>query len=232
MTPGTRDSEPGTQNLQPGTRILWVASEGLTRAAVPALACVVLFLAGWNTAGSVMAAVVAAVLLFFRDPERPIDAADGQVLSAADGRVVGVDRVREDRYLKSDCLRISVFMSIFNVHINRIPVDGKVVEANHVPGGFRMAHLDDVGAENERTEVLIEDSGDRRTLMVQVAGLVARRIVCRAAPGMEVKRGQRFGLICFGSRVDLYLPSVMEPKVRIGDRVRAGLSVVAEFPSP
>ncbi|UCF30671.1 MAG: phosphatidylserine decarboxylase family protein [bacterium] len=208
-----------------------IANEGLIRAAFPGVACVVLFLAGWNAPGTVMAAVTVAVLLFFRDPERAITADAGQILSPADGRVVAVDRPREDRYLGTDSLRVSVFMSIFNVHINRIPCDGKVLEVNHVPGGFRMAHLDDVGAENERMEVLLEDPGGRRSLMVQVAGLVARRIICRVAPGTDVGRGERYGLICFGSRVDLYLSSEAEARVRIGDRVRAGLSVVAELPA-
>ena len=206
-----------------------MAPEGVIPAAIPAVGCAILFLVGWNMAGTFMAAAVVAVLLFFRDPERVIEAEEGQILSPADGKIVAVDRRRLDRYLESDCLRISVFMSIFNVHVNRIPADGKVIGVNHIQGGFRMAHLDDVSAENERTEILLEDDQGRRSLLVQVAGLVARRIVCRILPGEEVRRGQRFGLICFGSRVDLYLPLETEARVGVGDMVRAGLSVIAEL---
>jgi phosphatidylserine decarboxylase len=119
-------------------------------------------------------------------------------------------------------------MNVLNVHINRIPVDGKVLTVRHIPGGFVMAHLEDAAVSNERTEVLIEDDEGRHYLMVQIAGLVARRIICRLRKGDEVKAGQRFGLICFGSRVDLYMPRDVSVLVSVGDRVRAGLSVMAK----
>jgi phosphatidylserine decarboxylase len=108
-------------------------------------------------------------------------------------------------------------------------MDARVIAVKHVQGGFAMAHLDDAGTVNERTEILLEDVSGRKSLLVQVAGLVARRIICRLSEGDDVVRGSRFGLICFGSRVDLYLPAHAQPRVGIGSRVRAGQSVLARM---
>ena len=204
-----------------------VAREGIPHITIPALIALALFLIGFPVGGAVAAAVTVAVALFFRDPERAHSAEPGDILSPADGRVVAADRVEEDRHLGGEALRISVFMSVFNVHINRVPMDAKVLTVKHVRGGFAMAHLDDAGLINERTEIVLEDSTGEKSLMVQVAGLVARRIICRVREGEDVRRGSRFGLICFGSRVDLYLPPEIRPVVEVGDRVRAGRSVLA-----
>ena len=204
-----------------------VAREGIPHISIAAVLAAVLMVTGLPGAGAATAAVSVAVALFFRDPERRCTASPGEILSPADGRIVAVDRVREDRYLDSESLRISVFMSIFNVHINRVPMDSTVVDVKHVQGGFAMAHLDDAGLINERTEILLQDQSGRKSLLVQVAGLVARRIVCRLKAGDEITRGSRFGLICFGSRVDLYLPPEAKVNVAIGNRVRAGQSVLA-----
>ena len=206
-----------------------VAREGVWHISIPLSVAIVLFILGYLVAGAFAAAAAVASALFFRDPERSNSARPGDILSPADGRIVAVDRVEEDRYLDSEALRISVFMSIFNVHVNRIPMDAKVISVKHVPGGFAMAHLDDAGTINERTEILLEDGSGRKSLLVQVAGLVARRIVCRLSAGDSVIRGNRFGLICFGSRVDLYLPAAAVPGVEIGNRVRAGQSVLASM---
>jgi len=206
-----------------------VAKEGLLHISIPSILAVVLFLMGFPVGGAVAGTVAVAVALFFRDPERANSAVPGDILSPADGRIVAVDRVVENRYLGDGVLRISVFMSIFNVHVNRIPMDARVVTVKHVAGGFAMAHLDDAGIINERTEILLEDGSGRRSLMVQVAGLVARRIICRLSEGDDVVRGNRFGLICFGSRVDLYLPVEAQPRVEIGARVRAGQSLLAQM---
>ena len=204
-----------------------MAREAIKPVGILAVLAVVLGALGLAWAAWVLAAAALAVGLFFRDPPRAVVAMPSQVLSPADGRIVAVDRRREDRFLKGEALRISVFMSVFNVHINRVPFDCRVLEARHVSGGFAMAHLDEVGLENERTEILLQDERGGRSLMVQVAGLVARRIICRLEPGDEVKAGSRFGLICFGSRVDLYLPPDAIPSVSVGDRVRGGLTVLA-----
>lgn len=206
-----------------------VAKEGIPHISVPFFLALALFLAGFPRAGAVAGVITLAVALFFRDPERVNAAAPGEILSPADGRIVAVDQVREDRYLGGEALRISVFMSIFNVHINRMPMDASVVSIKHVEGGFAMAHLDDAGTVNERTEILLSDHGGRKSLLVQVAGLVARRIICRLSEGDDVARGSRFGLICFGSRVDLYLPLEAQAQVALGTRVRAGRSVLARL---
>jgi len=205
-----------------------VAKEGIPHISIPSILAVVLFLLGFPGGGAVVGTVAVAVALFFRDPERVDSAVPGDVLSPADGRIVAVDRV-EDNRLGGEALRISVFMSIFNVHVNRIPMDARVVSVKHVSGGFAMAHLDAAGVINERTEIFLEDGSGRKSLLVQVAGLVARRIICRLNEGEEVIRGNRFGLICFGSRVDLYLPAEAQPMVEIGARVRAGQSVLAQM---
>jgi phosphatidylserine decarboxylase len=206
-----------------------VAREGIPHISIPTVLAVVLFFLGYPVGGAVFGVVAIAVALFFRDPERTHSAVPGDVLSPADGRIVAVDRVEENRHLGDEALRISVFMSVFNVHVNRIPMDARVVTVKHVPGGFAMAHLDAAGVINERTEILLSDGSGRKSLMVQVAGLVARRIICRLREGDDVGRGNRFGLICFGSRVDLYLPAHAQPIVEIGTRVRAGQSVLAQM---
>ena len=209
-----------------GRRFLRVAAEGFVPGALSLAAAGILFALGFSTAGVVLLLTSFGILLFFRDPNRVVDGEDGEILSAADGKVIAVEHVVENRYLNADTLRISVFMSIFNVHINRAPVDGRVVEVKHINGGFKMAHLDAASLENERTEILLEDGSGRRSLMVQIAGLVARRIICRLQPGDQVNSGSRIGLICFGSRVDLYLPPETVPVVKAGEKVRAGLSVL------
>ncbi len=207
-------------------RVPLIASEGLIPTLIPAAFSIVLLVAGINGLSLLLAASAVGIALFFRDPVRTVYAGDSDIVSPADGRVVAIDRREEKKHLGGNSLRISVFMSIFNVHINRIPADGRVVEVNHISGGFKMAHLEEAGLENERTEIVLEDEKGRRSIMVQVAGLVARRIICRLAPGDHVKAGQRFGLICFGSRVDVYLPPETEPTVSVGEKVKAGISVI------
>lgn len=205
-----------------------IAREGLLVAAVPGTLTVLLMFFGNVWVMLPGAAVTLAIVLFFRDPVRKPRAVEGEILCAADGRVVAVDG--EPSHKAGEWgLRISVFMSVLNVHINRIPVDAKVLKVHHIPGGFAMAHLEEAGLNNERTEILLEDGKGRKYLMVQVAGLVARRIICRLVEGDKVRIGQKFGLICFGSRVDLYLPPGVNPCVRVGDRVKAGRSVLARM---
>jgi phosphatidylserine decarboxylase len=206
-----------------------VAREGFAFAVGPAAVSVLLLFSGQVALGTAAGAVALAVLLFFRDPVRVASAQEGDIISPADGRIVAVDTDEEKRFLGGQAMRISVFMNVFNVHINRIPADGTVLSVRHVPGGFAMAHINDAGVINERTEIHMEDRQGRQSLMVQVAGLVARRIICRLEPGDEVKRGDRFGLICFGSRVDLYLPVEAIAGVQVGDKVTAGKTVLARM---
>lgn len=167
---------------------------------------------------------VAFCFYFFRDPERTPPADERSVVSPADGRIIAI---APDRALDAPATRVSIFMSPLDVHVNRNPVSGVVQQVRHTAGKFRAAFADKASLDNERNALVIEGGG-RRYLMVQIAGALARRIVCHVGPGDRVQRGARFGMIMFGSRVDLYLPPGVEPVVRKGDRVRAGSSVIAE----
>ena len=171
----------------------------------------------WAAApGLLLAAFVA---FFFRDPKRTAPAADGLVVSPADGRVTTVERTPEGA-------RVSIFLSLFNCHINRSPVSGVVLSARHTPGGFRPAWDPRAGHENERNHLVIRaEDGDYG--VTQIAGILARRIVCSKRAGEAVRRGDRLGLIQFGSRTDLILPAGVEPAVQVGERVRGAVTVVA-----
>jgi len=167
------------------------------------------------------------ILQFFRDPPRTIPQQPNAVLSPADGRIVSVGNVR-DPYLDRDALKISVFMNVFNVHSNRSPVDGEVKSRWYHAGGFLNAALDKSSLENERNALHIARADGVDIVCVQIAGLIARRILCYVGTGDRLKRGQRFGFIRFGSRVDVYLPPKATPKVAVGDAVYATATVLAE----
>ena len=205
---------------------------------------------GWPfIAGSVLLAVVANVLWgwapalpldivaifviqFFRDPPRQVPTDPHAVLSPADGRIVKVEKAF-DPYAGRDALLISVFMNVFNVHSNRFSVDGTVRQVNYFPGLFVNADLDKASTENERNAVVIDAqvAGQAHTVtLVQVAGLIARRILCYVQPGEALHKGQRYGFIRFGSRVDVYLPLTAQPKVAPGDKVSATTTILAQLP--
>ena len=169
------------------------------------------------------------VLQFFRDPARPIPQGEKLVLSPADGRIVAIVPSR-DPWLERDALKISVFMNVFNVHSNRSPVDGTVVKRWYHPGQFVNAALDKASTENERNALHIRSATQHDITCVQVAGLIARRILCYVEANAVLARGQRYGFIRFGSRVDLYLPLDTRVKVVIGEKVSATSTVLAELP--
>ncbi|WP_028310350.1 phosphatidylserine decarboxylase [Derxia gummosa] len=191
------------------------------------VALVVSFLAGFLVALPVWIVFV-FVLQFFRDPPRPIPAEPGAILSPADGRIVAVEKVR-DPYADRDALKISVFMNVFNVHSNRAPVDGTIRAVKYFPGKFVNADLDKASTENERNAVVLDTAGGKTVTFVQVAGLIARRILCYVTAGDTLSRGQRYGFIRFGSRVDVYLPTDARPAVVIGDKVSATTTILARF---
>jgi phosphatidylserine decarboxylase len=168
------------------------------------------------------------VLQFFRDPAREVPGDAKSVLSPADGRIVAIQPVR-DPWLDRDALKISVFMNVFNVHSNRSPVDGVVKRRWYNPGKFINADLDKASTENERNALHIRTAEGHDVTCVQVAGLIARRILCYVEPGASLARGERYGFIRFGSRVDLYLPTDVRIKVTIGDKVRATSTILAEL---
>ena len=169
------------------------------------------------------------VVQFFRDPPRQGSTAANAVLSPADGRIVVIAEV-DDPYAERRALKISVFMNVFNVHSNRSPVDGTVKKVTYFPGKFFNAALDKASLENERNAMIIETTQGHTVTAVQVAGLVAKRILCYAKVGQTLGRGERYGFIRFGSRVDVYLPLGARPRVSIGDRVSATTTVLAELP--
>lgn len=173
--------------------------------------------------------VVAFMIQFFRDPPRAIPHDPAAVLSPADGRVVSVERAR-DPYLDRDALKISVFMNVFNAHSNRSPVDGEVRKTWYFPGSFLNAELAKASLENERSVLWIKTPQDVDVTCVQVAGLIARRILCYAQSGQTLARGQRYGFIRFGSRVDVYLPPNATPRAAVGDKVYATASILANLP--
>jgi len=168
------------------------------------------------------------VLQFFRDPPREVPANQNAILAPADGRIVAVEKT-QDPYLDREALKISVFMNVFNVHSNRSPVDGEVRNKWYFPGKFINADLPKASLENERNALWIKTDHGADVTCVQVAGLIAKRILCHVSPGDHLARGQRFGFIRFGSRVDVYLPLDAKVNVNIGDKVSATLTVLAEF---
>ena len=168
------------------------------------------------------------VLQFFRDPARVIPQDPNAVLSPADGRIVVVGKAH-DPYANREALKISVFMNVFNVHSNRAPVDGKIEKVDYFPGQFVNADLDKASTENERNALVITAANGATVSCVQVAGLIARRILCYVDAGDVLARGQRYGFIRFGSRVDVYLPLSAQPKVAVGDKVSATETVLAQF---
>ncbi|MEN8199191.1 MAG: phosphatidylserine decarboxylase family protein [Thermodesulfobacteriota bacterium] len=167
------------------------------------------------------------VLAFFRDPERMSDAPADQLISPADGKIILIEEQFDDIYLQQQVIKISIFMNVFNVHVNRIPMDGQIEAIRYQPGKFYSADSEKGGLYNEKCGVIMQSEGGNPMVMVQVAGLIARRIVNWLEVGDKMKRGERFGLIRFGSRVDLYLPVTASPMVKIGQKVRAGETGIA-----
>lgn len=168
------------------------------------------------------------VFYFFRNPERTAPADSTAVIAPADGTVIVVERVPETP-LGAPALKISIFMSVFNVHVNRVPFNGKVIDTFHHAGKFFDARDGRASCENERNGIILEIAGGARIAFVQIAGLVARRIISYPLIGDMLVRGERYGLIRFGSRLDVYLPSDTEPLVKIGDKTLAGETVLARI---
>jgi phosphatidylserine decarboxylase len=192
-----------------------------------AAALVVGWLAGWWWSAPLWL-VVLFIIQFFRDPPRSVPGDERTVVAPADGRIVAVESI-EDPYLKRRAVKLSVFMNVFNVHSNRSPVDGVVKEAWYSAGSFINADLDKASLENERNALWLRMDAGPDVTCVQIAGLIARRILCYVKPGDRLHRGDRFGFIRFGSRVDVYLPDGARVRVELGQKVYAGATVVAEL---
>jgi len=206
-----------------------IAREGWLFLAISAVVALLLTLGQLWIPAALAWLVALFILQFFRDPARAVPTQANAVLSPADGRIVKVERSR-DPYLDREALKISVFMNVFNVHSNRSPVDGTVVDAWYHAGRFVNAALDKASLENERNALHLRTPGGDDVTCVQIAGLIARRILCYVKPGDVLARGQRYGFIRFGSRVDVYLTPAATPRVAVGDTVYATTTIVAELP--
>jgi phosphatidylserine decarboxylase len=207
-----------------------IAPEGLPYAAGLVIVALILFAFGWSRVGILVMILASAIAAFFRDPERNFMTPPDAILSAADGKVTEVSEgpLPGDQS-GAQFHRVSVFMSPLDVHVNRSPVTGEVVGVTHTSGEFRAAFRDDANEHNERNLITFADATGRRYAIIQIAGYLARRIVCRVRPHDAVVRGQRLGLIMFGSRVDHFLPAGYRVTVRTGDRVSAGISVIGDL---
>jgi phosphatidylserine decarboxylase len=208
--------------------MLPIASEGWGFILVPLALAGFLAWAGWIKVGLLFGAVAVFMACFFRDPERAVPAIPGAILAPADGRVVDVRAGVDDPFIGA-AQAMSIFLSPLDVHINRSPLAGLVVDVAYRPGAKVAAYRRDASDRNERTTIAIQGEAGR-VVVRQIAGVLARRIVCRVRPGDKLAAGERFGLIKFGSRTDLIVPAAVRLRVRQGDRVRAGETVVGVLP--
>lgn len=186
----------------------------------------------WSPLGWIAAGLTVWTYYFFRDPKRAVPDARGLIVSPADGVISLIEQAAPPPELglpDTPLLRVSVFMSVFNCHVNRAPIAGRLVKMAYRPGKFLNASLDKASADNERNSLLFDIEGGQKLVVVQIAGLVARRIVPFVAEGETLRTGQRFGLIRFGSRLDVYLPEGVEPLVCLGQTMVAGETVMAEL---
>jgi phosphatidylserine decarboxylase len=218
-----------TKSDLPNRTALPIASAAYALIIAAAFVTAVLALLGLTTLTLIALVITFCICGFFRDPDRIIPAEKGLVVSPADGKVILADTIDKGPFVSGQAMKISIFMSVFNVHVNRIPYDGRVKEIDYYPGKFFSANIDKASLQNEHNAVLVEMDNSKPLCVVQVAGLIARRIICNIQPGDHVLRGQRFGLICFGSRLDVYLPPDIKLRVAVGDKVKAGTSILGQF---
>jgi phosphatidylserine decarboxylase len=203
-----------------------IAKQGFVYIAVLAALFLASALAGWNFVAFISLLGTILVVNFFRDPERSVPADPSAVVAPADGKIVFTGKVVEDRFIRCETLKISIFMNIFNVHVNRVPLSGEVTNIHYEKGKFFPANVDKASRDNEHNAVVLRVRGGDVMAFVQIAGIIARRIDCWVKPGDRVERGERFGMIRFGSRVDLYVPPTWRLAVATGQHVKAGESIV------
>ncbi len=206
-----------------------IAPEGLPFVVGAAAPAALARLLGWRKTAMAFGVLACFTGWFFRNPPRTPPRGDDLILASGDGEVIAIQKEFEPRYLKEESIRVSIFLNIFDVHINRMPCAGTVVDMAYQPGRFLDAGGQDATVHNEQNALMIETPSKKKVLCVQVAGLVARRIVCWVQPGDAAVAGERFGLIRFGSRMDTYFDVESRVRVRVGDRVKGGESILAEF---
>ena len=176
-----------------------------------------------------MLAATICICCFFRDPDRVIPNVDDAVVSPADGKVIVITKLEKTPFYEGPCTKISIFMTVLNVHVNRMVAAGNISDIAYYPGKFYSADKPKASLENEHNAVFLKTDSGKTVCVVQIAGLIARRIICMVQKGDQLKRGQRFGLICFGSRLDVYLPEDFQVNVSVGDKVRAGASILGKL---
>jgi phosphatidylserine decarboxylase len=208
-----------------------IVREGLPFVGVLGSSAVIAGLVGWAVPAAVLVGVTAFTAWFFRNPHRVSPDLAQAVVAPGDGRVVDIAEEYEPRYLKQRAIRVSIFLNIFDVPVNRIPCTGLVEDVVYQPGRFVAANRPEATLHNEQNALMIRAASGVKLLCIQVAGLLARRIVCWVTPGETVRQGERFGLIKFGSRMDLYLPAESRLQVSVGDRVKGGETIIGELSS-
>ncbi len=220
--------EQNTSHIEPTT--FPIAREGYPFIFASAFTTAVLALLGLTVLTLFFLVLTFFICFFFRDPDRVAPRDSAAIVSPADGKVITVGEVETTPFDDQRMLKISIFMSIFNVHVNRIPFDGEVEDIVYHPGKFFSANLDKASKENEHNAIKIRTGDNRSFWVVQIAGLIARRIICKIGKGDKVSKGDRFGLICFGSRLDVYLPTDAKIEVSEGKVVRAGETILGYMP--
>ena len=206
-----------------------IAKQGFVYIAVLAALFLASTLAGWKFVATVSLLATILVVNFFRDPERTVPADPSAVVAPADGKIIFTGKVVEGRFIRREALKISIFMNVFNVHVNRVPFSGEIASIHYEKGKFLAANLDRASWDNEHNAVVLRLANGEEIAFVQIAGLIARRIDCWVKPGDRVERGERFGMIRFGSRVDLYMPPTWRLVVATGQHVKAGESIVCYY---
>ncbi len=208
-----------------------IVKQGLPSIAVLVALFLASALAGWTVVAAVSLLAAVLVINFFRDPERALPADPQAMVAPADGKVIFTGKVFEDRFLRREAIKISIFMNIFNVHVNRVPFSGEITNIHYKKGKFLAANLAKASRDNEHNAVVLRVADGEALAFVQIAGLIARRIDCWVRPGDLVRSGERFGMIRFGSRVDLYVPTTCRLVVGEGQHVKAGESIVCYYGS-
>ncbi|MBI1821414.1 MAG: phosphatidylserine decarboxylase family protein [Nitrospirae bacterium] len=208
------------------TRTFPIATEGFPYVFAGIGATLLSLLFGLTSITVFFGLVTVFVLQFFRNPNRKGSQEEGVILSPADGEIISVELIQEDRFLKDKAIKISIFMNVFNVHVNRAPYSGVVKKISYTRGKFFAANAEKASLENEQNAILLETDKGKKILFIQIAGLIARRIICYAKEGDRLEKGERCGIIKFGSRVDLYLPSDSKVAVKAKEKVKGGETVI------
>ena len=210
----------------PARAVLPVAQPGLKFVFITILITGMLFYFGWISFAGASLALTLFVCWFFRDPDRDTPQDEKSLISPADGKVIIVEKQEKCEYLSEPCIKVSIFMNVFNVHVNRVPFNGVVQRVLYHPGKFMNASFDKASTHNERNALIIKTDNDASFVVVQIAGLIARRIVNCVKEGDELRKGDRYGMIQFGSRLDLYLPCDFDVAVSVGEKTKAGSTII------